>query len=251
MRAIQMRAVSGLDYHGESRPAAAGPKAGGDFFDLVPLEGEGLAVSLGEMSGFGAGTSVLMSGLRASLRGFAENGRGKISATVQALNQTIWELTPGDLYGRLFYARLDAATCELTYVSAGHEPVLLVRRHPARVRRLETTGAVLGLARHSEYRQLAISLEPGDLLVAFSGGISDATNAAGREWSEGGVLQVVNQTPDARAADLARDILTEADRFTGHAVPADDRTVVVVRFQGRGQETAFEASAAERAFAAA
>lgn len=251
MRAFQLPAVFGLDYHGECRPAAAGAGAGRDFFDFVPAEGNGLTVTLGEFLGFNKGTSVVKSGLRASLRGFAENWRTKISATVQALNRTIWELSPGDLYGRLFFARLDATTRQLTYVSAGHEPVLLVRRYPLRVRHLESTGAVMGLAHRAEYRQLTVSLEPGDLLVAFSGGIAEAVNSGGREWSEAGVLEVINQTPDAPAADLARDILTELDRFTGHASPSADRTVIVVRYKGRTEETLFEAHAEEPVFAAA
>jgi phosphoserine phosphatase RsbU/P len=235
-----MPKVSGLDYHGECRPASPATPAGGDFFDFVPLEGGNLAISLGELLGCNAGGPVLLSGLRASLHGFAESGRGKLSATVEMLNRAVWEMSPGELYTRLFYARLDAATRTVTYVSAGHEPVLLVRRRPARVRRLETTGPVMGLTRSAQYRQLTVGLEPGDLLVAFSGGIAEAVNARGREWTDGGVLEVVNQTPDARAADLARDILTEVDRFTGH-----------VRFKSHGREPVWEEHAEEPMFAAA
>jgi len=247
-----MPMVSGLDFHGEYRPAAAAvAKAGGDFFDFIPLSGPSLAFSLGELSGAAEGSAVLMSGLQSSLRGFAENGPQRISRTVEALNRTICDLSPDDLYARLFYARLDASAHELTYVGAGHEPVLLVRRRPARVRRLESTGAVMGLTRRSVYRQRALSLEPGDLLVAFSDGLSDALSPSGRAFTEAGVLEAVFQTPDAGAAELAREIMTAADRFTAHAAPADDRTVVVVRFQGNGAETMLEHRAAEPVFAAA
>jgi phosphoserine phosphatase RsbU/P len=247
-----MPILSGLDYHGEFRPAvAAAARQGGDFFDFIPLPGAGLALALGELSGGASATSVLMSGLRSSLRGFAENGPSRISTTVQALNRTLCELSPDDLYARLFYARLDAATRELTYVAAGHEPVLLVRRHPLRVRRLESTGAVMGLTRRSEYRQRTVSLEPGDLLVAFSDGVADATNPCGRVWTEAGVLEAVCQTPDASATDLSRDIMAALDRFTAHAAPADDRTVLVVRVQGRGRRPVQEDRATEPVFAAA
>ena len=247
-----MPTVSGLDYHGEYRPAAAAAaKAGGDFFDFVPLAGSTLALSLGELSGDGAGTGVLMSGLRASLRGFAENGPHRIATTIEALNRTICELSPDDLYTRLFYARLDASTQELTYVGAGHEPALLVRRRPARIRRLESTGAVMGLTRRSIYRQRTVSLEPGDLLVAFSDGLSDALNPNGRAFTEAGVLEAIFQTPDAAATDLAREIMTAVDRFTAHTAPLDDRTVLVVRLHGHGMETGFERHAAEPVFAAA
>lgn len=247
-----MPTVSGLDYHGEFRPAASAvAKAGGDFFDFVPLSNSSLVFSLGELSGAGGGTAVLMSGLRASLRGFAENGPHRIATTVEALNRTICDLSPDDLYARLFYARLDGSAGELTYVGAGHEPALLVRRRPARVRRLESTGAVMGLTRRSVYRQRSVALEPGDLLVAFSDGLADALSPVGRAFTEAGVLEAVFQTPDASATDLAREILVAADRFTAHAAPSDDRTVVVVRFHGQGAETVLERHTAEPVFAAA
>ena len=243
--------VSGLDYYGECQPAAAdAAKEGGDFFDFVP-DANGLTISLGEVSGNGVGTAALNSGLQASLRGLSIAGHGRISSTVQALNKFVCELSPDDLYATLFYAHLDRVNRELRYISAAHEPVLLVRKDPARVRHLEGTGAVLGLSRRSEYRQRTIWLEPGDMLVAFSDGVSGATDEQGREWCERGVLDVVRQYPGARAASLARIIMAEVDRFTNHAAPPDDRTVVVVSFQGVVGETVIEDSSREPAFAAA
>jgi sigma-B regulation protein RsbU (phosphoserine phosphatase) len=247
-----MPAMSGLDYYGECLPAAIpAVTAGGDFFDFVPLAGERLTIALGEVSGHGPGATPLMSGLQASLRGFSSTASGKTSLTVQALNKFVCELSPDDMYATLFYAHFDQSSRELRYSSAGHEPVLLVRRSPARVRHLESTGAVLGLTRRSEYGQRTIWLEPGDLLVAFSDGITDAADAEGREMCETGVLDVVRRCPDARAADLARLIMAEVDRFTNHVPPADDRTVVVARFRGALGETLREEHSLETAFAAA
>lgn len=247
-----MPAASGLDYHGESRPAASAvAKTGGDFFDFIPLSGSSLVVSLGELSGGGAGPAVLMSDIRASLRGLSESGPRRIATAVETLNRTFCDLAPDAWHTRLFHARLDGATGELTYVGAGHEPVLLVRRHPARVRRLESTGAVMGISRRSAYRQRSVSLEPGDLLVAFSDGLRDALSPTGRVFTEAGVLEAVFQTPDAGATEIAREIMTAVDRFTGRAAPSDDRTVLVVRFRGYAVEMVFEERAAEPVFAAA
>jgi len=248
---FRLPTISGLDYYGECRPAAAqAARTGGDFFDFVP-DANGLTISLGEVSGRSAGAAALKSGLQASLRGLSIAGHGRICSTVQALNKFVCELSPDDLYATLFCAHVDRINRELRYISAGHEPALLVRKHSARVRHLEGTGAVLGLTRRTEYRQRTIWLEPGDLLVAFSDGITGAANAQGRELCESGVLDVVRQYPDARAASLARSIMTEGDRFTNHVAPADDQTVVVVSFQGAVGETVFEDCSREPAFAAA
>jgi len=226
-------AIAGLDYYSETRSAAAGVGLpGGDFVNLAPGEGEKLTISLGEVSGGGAEAGCLISGLRGTLSGIAQHARGRLSAAVQALNKTICEVTPDDLYATLFYASLDPFSRELRYVSAGHQAALLVRRSPARVRHLESTGAVLGLTRRTEYRQRTIWLEPGDLLVAFSDGITEATNAKGREFGECGVLEAATRHTGARAVSVARQILEAADRHTGGAPACDDRTVAVVRFQG-------------------
>ena len=141
---------------------------------------------------------------------------------------------------RLFYARVDGAAGELSYVNAGHECALLVRFRPERVWRLEST----------DFRERTLPLESGDLLLAATRGVTNAVNDTGRFWNVGGLLQVVMRNPDANAAGTVREIMRGVNRFAAQSAPIDDRTVVAVRIHGRGEQTILD-ERTEPVFAAA
>lgn len=230
--------TQGLDYYGECRPAR---DTGGDFHDFVPLAPHGLAVSVGDVPVHGPGAGILMSGLRALLRGLTAHGTREIGRVAGDLNRAAWQASSGNFYATLFHAYLDPVRHQLEYVSAGHEPALLIRHRNGRVHRLDSTGTVLGLSDRTVYGHRIVPLEPGDLLIAHTDGVTDARNAEGIEFGELGVLRAVERHPGARACDLARAILEAIDR---HACCArqDDRTVVVVRFKGAAAQGGFEAA---------
>jgi sigma-B regulation protein RsbU (phosphoserine phosphatase) len=236
----QLPRIQGLDYYGECRPAQ---DVGGDFYDFVPLEPHGLAVSVGDVSGNGLGAGIPMPGLQALLRGLAAHGRNEIGRVVRELNHAIWQTSAANFYATLFYAYLDPARWQLQYVSAGHESALLIRRRTGRIHRLDSTGTVLGLSDRTVYGHRTLPLEPGDLLIACTDGITDARNAEGHEFSEKGILEVVERHSGARACDLGADMLQAVDRYAGPCEPADDRTAVVVRFKGAAEDTVFEGAA--------
>jgi serine phosphatase RsbU (regulator of sigma subunit) len=232
----QLPRIRGLDYYGECRPVR---DAGGDFHDFVSLAPHGLAVSVGELSGHGLGAGILMSGLRALWRGLAALGPGGIGRAVRDLNRAAWQAWPGDFYATLFHACVDPVSRQLEYVNAGHESALLVRCHNERVHRLESTGTVLGLSDRTVYGRRTLPLEPGDLLIAHTDGVTDAGNSEGVGFGEQGILRAVERHPGASACDLAREILEALDRHAGRG-RQDDQTVVVVRFKGAAAHGAFE-----------
>jgi sigma-B regulation protein RsbU (phosphoserine phosphatase) len=235
----QLPRIQGLDYYGECRPAQ---DVGGDFYDFVPLSPNGLAVSVGDVSGHGLGAGILMSGLQALLRGLTTHGHCEIGRVVRELNHAAWQTSPDNFYATLFYAYLDPLRWQLQYVSAGHESALLIRRRTGRIHRLASTGTVLGLSDRTVYGHRTLPLEPGDLLIAHTDGITDARNSEGREFGEKGLLDIVERHQDARACDLGIEILDAVARYAGPAELVDDRTVVVVRFKGNAEQTTFEAA---------
>jgi hypothetical protein len=195
-----------LDYYGGCYPAL---EASADFFAFVP-RGNGLIGAVGDISGSGISATMMRLGLRSLTH-------GSIVDTVEQLNRMVYEISPDDSFATLFYARIYPERRKLQYVSAGHEPALLVRSGSNRAERLERTGTVLGLTDHSRYVHRTVLLEPGDVLVAFTEGIS---------LRESQIVEVVRRYPDARARDLVRAIL-EAD-----VGPAADRTAIAIRFTG-------------------
>ena len=222
--------IPGLDYYGESRAAG---ELGGDFFDFAPGSGGSLFFTIGDVCGKGVPAALVMAGLLASLRLLTAPRRGDLPALVQELNRIAWELSPDHVYATMFHGCIDRLEGRLRYVSAGHGAVLLVKNNLRRAVRLESTGTVLGLSTKAVFGQGSVPLEPGDILVAVTDGITEASDAEGQILDEGVILATVKDHPDAPSVELAGYIIAAVDNFLRGRQPDDDRTVVVVRFNDR------------------
>ena len=238
--------IEEMDYYGECRPSGT---ISGEFFDFVPLGARALLLSLGDVSRHGSSAAVILSGIKAFLRNTSTQPDEDLAGLIQSLNRGICDLSPEDVHATLFTAQVDPVHRRLRYVNAGHEPALLFQRNTGHLRRLERTGTVLGLTDRASYRQPSILLEPGACLVAFTDGITEATDPEGREFRERGVRSVLEQYPDASARELCEGILEAVTRFQQSAA-ADDQTVAVVRLVDtvtlpqaeRAEELAFAAA---------
>jgi sigma-B regulation protein RsbU (phosphoserine phosphatase) len=224
----------GLDYYGEARPAR---ETGRDFFDFLSIGCEGLVCSIGRINGSGIGASFAMASLQAFLRGLTRHHRGTAAEIVNELNRTVCEISPDNFYASLFYAWIDPARGEVVYVNAGHEPVLLLSGADARVRRLENTGTVLGLSPRMGYRQRTVALEPGDLLLAATDGVTGAL-------CEDDIVAMLYDFCKSRPVDLVVRVLDAA-------ASAEDCAALAVRLKGPSARLILEEEAAELAMAAA
>ena len=222
--------IPGLDYYGESRAAG---ELGGDFFDFAPGSEGSLFFTIGDVCGKGVPAALVMAGLLASLRLLTARDRGDLPALVQELNRITWEVSPDHVYATMFHGCIDPLEHRLRYVNAGHDAVILVRNNLRRAVRLESTGTVLGLSTKAVFGQGWVPLESGDILVALTDGITEASDAEGRVLDEGVILATVRDHPDASSSRLAGYIIEAVDTFLRGRQPEDDRTVVVVRFNDR------------------
>ena len=236
----QLPAVRGLDYYGDSRPAG---EVGGDFFDFVPLAGGDLGVLVGDVSGKGIPAAIVMAGIQISFRGLARDHTRHVAALLKEVNRLVYEVSPPNFYATMFYAEVNPESGRLTYVNAGHEPPLLVRKRGGSVERLRTGGTVVGLTTRTHYEVGTAFLDPGDVLVAFTDGVTDALSNEGVELREAGVVEAVRSRREARAIEVVEAILETVDRFTGTAAPADDRTAVVLRMTEAAQRSSLETAA--------
>ena len=226
--------LAGLDYYGECRPAR---DAAWDFFEFIPVDRQSLICSLGRIHARGTSAACTMASLQAFLRSLTRHHRGSFAAVVRDLNRAIYEIAPDTFYASLFYAWVDPARAQLHYVSAGHGPVLLIRPGDPHVRRLENTGTVLGLSLRVDLRQRTADLQPGDLLLAMTDGVTDMLR-------EEEVLEIVDGGAAMRPVDLVRHVL---DAARG----SDDRTALAVRLQRHAEMPMFEVEGAELAYSAA
>ena len=197
-----------LDYHAFCQCAY---EYSGNFYDFLPQDNGGLAISFGDLPSTGQAPSINVPCMQALVRGLSAGSGSDLAGLARELNGTLYLLGSLDLCVPWFYARVDPMRQRLTYINAGHEAPLLIRSDRT-VARLERTGAALGLSTRGLHRQESVAIETGDVLAVFSEAVS-----------EHAVLDIVLSNPHAGSAELTRRVMEEA-RFVG-----EDSTFAAIR----------------------
>jgi len=225
-RALPARApeVNGVDLAGFN---AACKTVGGDYYDFFAYKDGRVGLALGDVSGKGMPASLMMMALQARVQVLAEDP-GDLGAFMARLNKATCKNCPSNRFITFFFSVLDPATGELKYANAGHNPPIVVRAS-GEAHMLEGGGPVLGILPIAPYCQAAVRLDPGDMVVLYSDGVTEATNAAYDEFGEErftSLLQTHRQEPASRIVEAATRALTE---FAAGAPQADDITLLVAR----------------------
>jgi sigma-B regulation protein RsbU (phosphoserine phosphatase) len=222
----RLPSVQGLDYCGRCRPAR---EVGGDYYDFLELPGDRFGIAIGDVSGKGIGAALMMASLEASLRAHASVGHD-LAELMKRVNTLVYEASSANRYATLFYAEYDPRTRQLSYVNAGHNPPVVLRKSAGayQVFRLETGGPVIGLLKQC-YRQGSFPLESGDLAVLFTDGISESMNARDEEWGEDSLIEFAKACYGGPAFEVMTRILAAAGAFAAGASQHDDMTLVVLR----------------------
>ena len=214
--------VPGWDVAGCNRPCRT---VGGDYYDFAIEEGR-LLLALGDVSGKGTGAALLMTVLRAAVRGHWTDP--SLSAAVARINRTVCQNVPSSKYVTFFLAGLDPATGELDYVNAGHNPPLLVREDGT-VEKLSDGGLVLGMFENIVYDAGRVEMRKGDTLVIYSDGVTETWDPDGEEYGEESLLALVVRERRLAAEELQNSILRAIEGFEAGARATDDRTIVVLK----------------------
>jgi phosphoserine phosphatase RsbU/P len=222
--------VEGLDFAGYCRPALG---VGGDYYDFIRLPDGCLGIAIGDVSGKGIAAALMMASLQASLRGQTIKPAETLSEMVQHINRLVFDASAENRYATFFYAQYDPLKRMLRYVNAGHNPPMVHRVADGKhsFLRLEEGGTVVGLFPDFAYRDAQVQLEPGDALIAFTDGISEAMNAAEEEFDEERLMRTLSACKARTAAEIITYVLNDVDGFTAGARQHDDMTLVVVRLQ--------------------
>jgi sigma-B regulation protein RsbU (phosphoserine phosphatase) len=220
--------IDGVDYCGACRPALG---VGGDYYDFLLLPKGVLGIAIGDVSGKGIAAALLMASLQASLRGQAIRGTSDLADMISNVNRLVYDASASNRYATFFYAQYEQATRQLTYVNAGHNPPMILRKQDGgwEIIRLEEGGAVVGLLPSFPYTQATVELAKGDMLLAFTDGISEAMNPAEEEWGEENLIETAKSYEGLPAADMILRIVEAADRFANGAKQHDDMTLMIVR----------------------
>jgi phosphoserine phosphatase RsbU/P len=224
--------IEGLDYAGHCRPALG---VGGDYYDFLALPKGNLGIAIGDVSGKGIAAALMMASLQASLRSEATRAPENLAAAVANINRLVYEASSSNRYATFFYGQYDPAGGRFDYVNAGHNPPMLFHRVAGSesLARLEPGGTVIGLLEDVHYAQGSVKLSPGDVLVAFTDGISEAMNLDDEEWGEERMIatigDAIQQGRCCSAQQLLECLFDAATRFAGTAPQHDDMTLVVLR----------------------
>jgi len=202
---------------------------GGDFFDYFTLPDGAFSFVLGDVAGKGPPAALLASMLQGIFGGNAHRG-DKPAVAIQQANDVLLRRAIEARFATVVYAVLTGEGT-LTYCNAGHNPPLLIGKRG--VMRLETGGIVVGAFEQTMFDQQTLQLEPGDLLVAYSDGVTEARNEAGDEFGEERLLACVRANSGLAPTELLQCVFDAVHQFSAGSPQGDDLTVLVLRFAGR------------------
>ncbi|MFN7919349.1 MAG: SpoIIE family protein phosphatase [Bryobacteraceae bacterium] len=224
-----------FEVFGSMTPAA---EVGGDLFDFFLLEQNRLALAIGDISGKGIGAALFMAVSRTALRVSASKGLSTREC-LNEVNRFLCEDKTNSLFLTCFYGILDLATGDLEYTRAGHNPPYVLRANPEanggeRVQETSGSGGLpLAMFDVATYHSARIRLEPGDCLVMFTDGVTEAMNAAQETYDEARLVALLEQqNRDTPVRELVQRVVGGAQEFAAGAPQSDDMTVLAIRYLG-------------------
>jgi serine phosphatase RsbU (regulator of sigma subunit) len=219
-----------LDVVARTEPAKV---VGGDYYDFVSLPDDRFAVVIADVSGKGLPAALIMPAVKIALRTLAER-HADSGSLLGELNRIFLDNLPPASYFTLIYAVFDARARRLVYANAGHPPALRLR-DSGEAEWLSAEGPALGLLHGDVHFEAAeLRFDAGDVFVFYTDGITDATDAAGRDFGQGRILEAARGAPERSAAAVVAALHAAADAFRGGAARSDDATVIAVRVPRAG-----------------
>jgi sigma-B regulation protein RsbU (phosphoserine phosphatase) len=216
--------VKNFSIYGRSLPSAA---VGGDYFDFIDVGDGRWGLVIADVSGKGTPAALLMASFRAYLHALMTSDFS-LRGVFARLNRLLINPTGGRHFVTAFFAKFDPEERRTFYVNAGHNPPLLIRPgEPAQL--LSRGGIPLGIFESASYSEDIAYFNPGDTLILYTDGITEAINADGRFFGLQRLESLVRNRLDASAHELCQQIVDEVKDFSAPDGPSDDLTIVVVR----------------------
>lgn len=216
--------IEGYDIEGVNLPSK---QVGGDYYDFIKIDDVHYGIAIADVSGKGPPAALLMANLQASLRALASEYLSP-REMIFKINNLIFRNTDIDTFITFFYGILDTKRRTFTYTNAGHNPPYLFHQDGS-LRTLTEGGLILGMMESVIYGEERIQLAPGDLIVMFTDGVTEAINQQEEEFGEERLVKIIQQNRSAEAKQLINKIKDSLRRFAGGVHQNDDITVVVMR----------------------
>ena len=207
----------------------------GDYYDFLPLGEDGLGLALGDICGKGISAALLMASLQAALHSNVMHlhdaadaaGERNVAGIVERLNRQIYNYTGDNRFATFFYAHYDDSLQTIVYCNAGHNSPLLFRGDECY--RLNVGGTVVGIFPETAYDQESLRLLAGDLIVAYTDGLSECVGIDGEEFGEERLIQLVRENRDMSAEEMKEKIIGSIMAWKSTEEQADDITLIIVK----------------------
>jgi sigma-B regulation protein RsbU (phosphoserine phosphatase) len=242
--------LESLEVHGFCRPART---VSGDYYDFLKLGREKMILAVGDISGKGISAALMMATIHAAVRAYSlegvpllsemaavgstGSGRGPLSGVTGAevssavllglLNQQLYQSTPDAKYATLFLGIYDGAARRLTYANGGHLPPILISDN-GDARLLDCGGTVVGLLDNVNFPEATVELTPGDLLVAYTDGVTEPESDYG-EFGEERLIRIVRENRNLPLERITALVTAAVDEWIGDKEQPDDLTLVLAR----------------------
>lgn len=216
--------LRGLDMYGFSVPAR---QVGGDCYDVIDLGDGRLAFTIGDVSGKGTPAALLMANVQAAVRALTDSGVSP-GALIERVNRIVHGYTRESVFITFFYGVLDSRTGECVYVNAGHNPPCVMRSDGTR-EHLTEGGLVVGAMPGSNYEEGHCVLAPGDEVVLYTDGITEATNPDDEMFGEERLMELLDLNRSLSAREIEERVYSSLRDFTAGAPQSDDVTMVIIK----------------------
>ena len=207
----------------------------GDYYDFLPFGDDDIGLAVGDISGKGISAALLMASLQAALHSNVTHlhdaddaaGERNVAGIVERLNRQISNYTGTNRFATFFYSHYDGSSRTMFYCNAGHNPPL--HFHGDECRRLNTGGTVVGIFSTAVYEQEALRLAPGDLIVAYTDGLTECMDENGEEFGEERLIQMIRENRELPVEDIKKKILAGVLAWKSTEEQADDITLILAR----------------------
>ncbi|MCK4547517.1 MAG: SpoIIE family protein phosphatase [Candidatus Eisenbacteria sp.] len=216
--------IKGIDLYGSLDPCL---EVAGDSYDYFPVGSEQIAVSIGDVAGKGLHAAILMSNIQGRLRAEVPH-LWSPARVIDAVNRACSLVLDPTRYATMAFAVIDVREMRLTSCLAGHCPPLIIRNDGS-TQWLRVGGPPVGMLGDVPYEEERFDLEPGDTVVFYTDGITEAVAPSGEFYEETRLERVLREHAGLDAEAMARSVLADLESFTHHSPPSDDRTLLVVK----------------------
>ncbi len=217
-----------FDVHGTMRAAKA---VGGDFFDVALLENGRVGLTIADVSGKGVPAALFMMSSRTLVKG-AMIGHWDPAAVLAYVNEALALENAALMFVTVLYTVFDPSSGELSYSCGGHDPPLVVHPDGSSTSLPHTGGMVLGVFVDTDYTCNTVRLSPGDTVVLFTDGVTEAQNLAGEQFGMSRLKQLFSDVPPRSAEHATVSVVRVVEEFKGAADQFDDLTCAALKFTG-------------------